>query len=78
MPRTESAQLNPGESLARDNGDRIGRSERGRLVRMTRRREDDRFVVTIDLGPDDERVPETMTTNWRTANAAFDELMHRH
>lgn len=78
MPSTESAQLGPGESVARDNGDRVGRSARGRLVRMTRRREDGRFVVTIDVDATEQDVPETLTTNWRTANAAFDALMHQH
>ncbi len=78
MPGTESAQLSPGQSVGRDNGDRVGRSARGRLVRMTRRREDSRFVVTIDVDPAEEHVPETMTSNWRTANAAFDQLMHAH
>lgn len=77
MLGTESAQLKPGESVAHENGERVGLSAGGRRVLMRCRRQDPRYVVTVDTGVSGD-VPEFLCRDWRAATAAFDQFMHQH
>lgn len=75
MSDTDTSALIPGQSTARDNGERIGRSQAGHLVLMRRRVVEPGFVVTVDSPQRPELPSEVITTGWAHANAAFDRLM---
>jgi hypothetical protein len=78
MADDELASLQPGESIARDNGERFGRSRGGRMVLMRRRLSDEGFVVTVDAPPSVDEPTEVISREWAPANAAFDRLMHAY
>ncbi|MFR9732166.1 hypothetical protein ACL03H_23320 [Saccharopolyspora sp. MS10] len=71
MADTDTTALVPGQSIARDNGERMGRSPGGHLVQLRRRIAEPGFVVTADDVPD-----AVLTTDWAHANEVFDRLMH--
>lgn len=75
-----AAEMNPntltaGESVANDSGERMGRSAGGHLVLLRRRSSEVGFVVTVDAPKRPEVPAETITSEWATANAAFDRMM---
>lgn len=78
MATSELDSLKPGECVSRDNGERMGRSANGALVLMRRRIGSEGYVVTVDAPPRPEVPSESITTEWRSANAAFDRLMKNY
>ncbi|GAB3291265.1 hypothetical protein [Parasphingorhabdus pacifica] len=78
MATSEFESLSPGESVSRDNGERMGRSANGAQVLMRRRIGAEGYVVTVDATPRPEVPSETITTEWGPANAAFDRLMKEY
>lgn len=75
MADTETSELAAGQSVARDNGERMGRSRAGHLVFLRRRTAEPGFVVAIDAPPGAEGSDGVLTTTWAHANTAFDRLM---
>lgn len=67
--------LAAGQSVASDSGERIGRSSGGHVVLLRRRWTQTGFVVTVDAPQRPEVPTETITSEWATANAAFDRMM---
>lgn len=78
MSTTEFESLAPGESISRDNGERLGRSSSGALVLMRRRKSSGGYVVTVDATPRPEVPSEVITADWGPANTAFDRLMKEY
>ena len=76
--KSETSSLVPGQSVARDNGERIGCSTGGRRVLMRRRTTTPGFVVTVDARADPEVPAETITSHWEVATAAFDRMMKHY
>ncbi|GGI86040.1 hypothetical protein GCM10011581_23900 [Saccharopolyspora subtropica] len=70
--------LQPGQSEAKDNGERLGCSAGGRLVQLRRRVSEPGFVVTVDAEPRPDVPAELITHDWAAANAAFDRLMRAY
>lgn len=71
MADTDTTELAPGQSVSRDNGERLGRSAAGHLVQLRRRVAEPGFVVTTAAEDRDA----VLTAEWAHANAAFDRLM---
>lgn len=76
MTDSQTALLQAGESTSAENGERRGRSRGGRLVLLRRRKADQGFVVTVDAPADrGGESTEMITSEWGSANAAFDRMM---
>lgn len=75
MTNVNTASLQAGESTARDNGERYGRSAGGRMVLLRRRRAEPGFVVTVDAPGTQDEPTEMITSEWGAANAAFGRMM---
>lgn len=75
MADTETSELAPGQSVARDNGERMGRTRAGHLVFLRRRVAEPGFVVALDAPRDVEGSDGVLTAVWAHANEAFDRLM---
>ncbi|MEU6130191.1 hypothetical protein ABZ805_13560 [Saccharopolyspora sp. NPDC047091] len=71
MADTDTTALVPGQSISRDNGERLGRSAAGHLVQLRRRVAEPGFVVTSGSTRGDA----VLTAEWAHANAAFDRMM---
>lgn len=78
MAENEKTALRPGQSECRDRGQRLGCSARGRLVQLRRRVVESGYVVTVDVKPPEGVSTEVITSDWGTANAAFDRYMRQY
>lgn len=72
------ASLGAGESVPLAHGERVGRSQGGWPVRLRRRVTAAGFVVTTGAPVAHDATNEVVTSEWATANAAFDRLMKRY
>ncbi|KEI43984.1 hypothetical protein GU90_13555 [Saccharopolyspora rectivirgula] len=78
MSGFDVSELQAGQSVSKETGERIGRSAGGRLVQLRRRVSERGFVVTVDALAEAGAQRELITQDWRTANATFDRFMREY